>query len=66
MSQTVICNPGAQEVWGYLIPAPFPEDAVFMPMTSEKEARDWVALSIKGQRQLAKRTLGPIELVEDS
>lgn len=62
---TAITKPGEQVVWGYIIPADFVGKEVFSPCEHETEAREWVKMSAPGARKLAKRTLGPVELVEE-
>jgi hypothetical protein len=52
-------------VWGYVLPADDPEDEQFLPCGNEADAREWVRLSLPGARALAKRTLGPVELVDE-
>jgi hypothetical protein len=52
-------------VWGYVASADFVGEDVFTSMPSEKDARELVRQSLPGARKLAKRTLGPVELVDE-
>lgn len=52
-------------VWGYVAPAEFVGEDIFSSMPSEKDARELVRQSLPGARKLAKRTVGPVELVDE-
>jgi hypothetical protein len=52
-------------VWGYVAPAEFVGEDIFSSLPTEEDARELVRQSLPGARKLARRTLGPVELVED-
>lgn len=64
-NEHLITNPAEIVVWGYLAPADFVGPAFFLPCKDKVEAREWVDMSLPGTRKLAKRTLGPVEVVDE-
>ncbi len=70
MSEYVMASPEAQEIWGYVILNGRPS-VPFVDCKSEEEARSAVRPTdvdgkpVRSFRTLAKRTLGPVEVVED-
>ena len=57
-TEAIIAQPHGQEVWGYLR-----EDGTFTAREGEMEALWWVEQT-PGRWQLAKRWMGPVEVVE--
>lgn len=69
MSSYFVADPKPQEIWGYTLEDG--EKPVFVQCTDETEAREAVGApdllmpGIPHFRRLARRTLGPVVVVED-
>lgn len=57
------CRLEESVVWGYVASAEFVGEDIFSSMPSEQAARDLVDQSLPGARKLARRVIGPVELV---
>lgn len=67
MSRYFVADPEPQEIWGFLVDLKDGEPPSFHQCQDEGEARARTVhlTGVRHFRKLAKRTLGPVEIVED-